>query len=127
MTALLGSAPITFTAPFISLEVASRIGGGMYDKVGAKHPVSLGLAAVAVGLWLWASELSKLYPCPLVPPKEHSLPEGKRLYTVACATCHGKDGRCETPAARAHCISYRLPRCLGPRRYPLELGGDRLS
>jgi len=28
--------------------------------VGAKHPVSLGLAAIAVGLWLWATELSSL-------------------------------------------------------------------
>ena len=45
---------------FYSFFIASRIGGGMYDKVGAKHPVSLGLAAIAVGLWLWASELSKL-------------------------------------------------------------------
>src|ERR1051326_5066989 len=33
----------------------------------------------------------------------------------------------ETPPARAHCVSHRLPRCLGARRYPLELGGDRVS
>jgi EmrB/QacA subfamily drug resistance transporter len=45
---------------FYSFFIASRIGGGMYDKIGAKHPVSIGLAAVAVGLWLWASELSSL-------------------------------------------------------------------
>ncbi len=45
---------------FYSFFIASRIGGGMYDKLGAKHPVSIGLAAVAVGLWLWASELSSL-------------------------------------------------------------------
>ena len=45
---------------FYSFFIASRIGGGMYDKVGAKHPVTLGLAAVAVGLWLWGSELSDL-------------------------------------------------------------------
>src|SRR6478736_4367335 len=45
---------------FYSFFIASRIGGGMYDKIGAKHPVSIGLAAIAVGLWLWASELSKL-------------------------------------------------------------------
>jgi fucose permease len=45
---------------FYSFFIASRIGGGMYDKMGAKHPVSLGLAAIAVGLWLWATELSSL-------------------------------------------------------------------
>ena len=45
---------------FYSFFIASRIGGGMYDKVGAKHPVTLGLAAIAGGLALWASELSEL-------------------------------------------------------------------
>ncbi len=45
---------------FYSFFIASRIGGGMFDKVGAKHPVTLGLAAIAVGLWLWGSELSDL-------------------------------------------------------------------
>ena len=45
---------------FYSFFIASRIGGGMYDKVGAKHPVTLGLAAIAVGMWLWATELSSL-------------------------------------------------------------------
>ncbi len=45
---------------FYSFFIASRIGGGMYDRLGAQHPVSIGLAAVAVGLWLWASELSSL-------------------------------------------------------------------
>ena len=45
---------------FYSFFIASRIGGGMYDKVGAKHPVTLGLAAITVGLWLWGSELSSL-------------------------------------------------------------------
>jgi fucose permease len=45
---------------FYSFFIASRIGGGMYDKVGAKQPVTLGLAAIAVGLWLWATELSSL-------------------------------------------------------------------
>jgi EmrB/QacA subfamily drug resistance transporter len=45
---------------FYSFFIASRIGGGMFDKFGAKHPVTLGLAAIAVGLWLWGSELSDL-------------------------------------------------------------------
>jgi fucose permease len=45
---------------FYSFFIASRIGGGMYDKIGAKHPVTLGLAAIAVGLWLWGSELPDL-------------------------------------------------------------------
>jgi EmrB/QacA subfamily drug resistance transporter len=45
---------------FYSFFIASRIGGGMFDKVGAKHPVTLGLAAITVGLWLWGSELSEL-------------------------------------------------------------------
>ena len=45
---------------FYSFFIASRIGGGMLDRVGAKQPVTLGLAAIAVGLWLWGSELSSL-------------------------------------------------------------------
>jgi EmrB/QacA subfamily drug resistance transporter len=45
---------------FYSFFVASRIGGGMIDKVGAKHPVTLGLAGIAIGMALWASELSEL-------------------------------------------------------------------
>jgi MFS family permease len=32
----------------------------MMDKLGPRHPVSLGLAAIAVGLWLWAGELTTL-------------------------------------------------------------------
>jgi hypothetical protein len=45
---------------FYSFFIASRVGGGMMDRVGAKHPVTLGLLATAVGLGLWASELSSL-------------------------------------------------------------------
>jgi MFS family permease len=45
---------------FYSFFIASRIGGGMFDKVGPKHPTTLGLLAIAVGLWLWGSELSEL-------------------------------------------------------------------
>jgi DHA2 family multidrug resistance protein-like MFS transporter len=32
----------------------------MLDKFGPKHPVTLGLLALAAGLWLWGSELPKL-------------------------------------------------------------------
>jgi EmrB/QacA subfamily drug resistance transporter len=45
---------------FYSFFIASRIGGGMVDKIGAKHPVTLGLAGIAIGMALWASELSDL-------------------------------------------------------------------
>jgi len=45
---------------FYSFFIASRIGGGMMDKVGPKHPVCLGLAALTVGMALWASELTNL-------------------------------------------------------------------
>jgi EmrB/QacA subfamily drug resistance transporter len=45
---------------FYSFFIASRIGGGMLDRVGAKHPVSLGMLGVAIGLTLWASELPDL-------------------------------------------------------------------
>ncbi len=45
---------------FYSFFAASRIGGGMLDKTGAKIPVSLGLLGIAVGLWLWGGELSEL-------------------------------------------------------------------
>jgi EmrB/QacA subfamily drug resistance transporter len=45
---------------FYSFFVASRIGGGMLDKTGAKHPVTLGFLLLAVGLWLWAGELPDL-------------------------------------------------------------------
>jgi EmrB/QacA subfamily drug resistance transporter len=45
---------------FYSFFIASRIGGGMLDKLGPKHPVCLGFAALAVGLYLWGSELTTL-------------------------------------------------------------------
>src|SRR5213078_3733080 len=45
---------------FYSFFIASRIGGGMLDRVGPKHPVTLGFLALAVGLWLWGSELTDL-------------------------------------------------------------------
>ena len=45
---------------FYSFFVASRIGGGMLDRLGPKHPVCLGFAALAVGLYLWGNELTTL-------------------------------------------------------------------
>ncbi len=45
---------------FYSFFIASRVGGGLMDKKGAKHPVCLGLAAGAGGMALWASEMPKL-------------------------------------------------------------------
>ena len=45
---------------FYSFFIASRIGGGMMDKLGAKRPVTLGLGLLTVGLALWASELSNM-------------------------------------------------------------------
>jgi EmrB/QacA subfamily drug resistance transporter len=45
---------------FYSFFIASRIGGGMMDRLGAKRPVTLGLGLLTVGLALWASELSNM-------------------------------------------------------------------
>jgi EmrB/QacA subfamily drug resistance transporter len=45
---------------FYAFFVASRIGGGMLDKTGPKHPVTLGFLALVVGLWLWGNELPDL-------------------------------------------------------------------
>src|SRR5919204_393262 len=45
---------------FYSFFVAARVGGKWMDKWGAKKPVALGLAAGAVGMILWASELDGL-------------------------------------------------------------------
>ncbi len=45
---------------FYSFFVASRIGGGMLDRLGPKHPVCLGFAALAIGLYLWGNELTTL-------------------------------------------------------------------
>ena len=45
---------------FYSFFIASRIGGGWMDKYGAKRPVTLGLLAGAIGMALWASELTDL-------------------------------------------------------------------
>jgi EmrB/QacA subfamily drug resistance transporter len=52
---------------FYSFFIASRIGGGMLDKVGPKHPVTLGFAALAVGLYLWGNELTGLTDNGTVP------------------------------------------------------------
>jgi EmrB/QacA subfamily drug resistance transporter len=42
---------------FIGFFAAARIGGGWYDKVGPKRPVSLGFLLGAVGLIVWAREM----------------------------------------------------------------------
>lgn len=52
---------------FYSFFIASRIGGGMLDRLGAKHPTTLGILAVAIGLTLWASEITNLSPSSTVP------------------------------------------------------------
>src|SRR3954454_7118332 len=44
----------------LSFFIASRIGGGMLDKFGPKHPVTLGFGVLTVGLYLWGSELTTL-------------------------------------------------------------------
>ncbi len=45
---------------FYSFFVASRVGGGWYDKAGAKKPVTLGFALAAAGMIVWGGELSEL-------------------------------------------------------------------
>ncbi|MGZ5325178.1 MAG: MFS transporter [Solirubrobacterales bacterium] len=45
---------------FYSFFVASRIGGGWMDASGAKRPVTVGLLVGAVGMAIWATELSEL-------------------------------------------------------------------
>src|SRR3954451_4356452 len=45
---------------FYPYFIASRIGGGWLDKVGAKIPTVLGLLTTTVGLALWAYEVPDL-------------------------------------------------------------------
>jgi Na+/melibiose symporter-like transporter len=52
-----GFSILTVFYPFF---IASRIGGGWLDKVGAKIPTVLGLLTTAVGMGLWAYELPDL-------------------------------------------------------------------
>jgi EmrB/QacA subfamily drug resistance transporter len=52
-----GFSILTVFYPFF---IASRIGGGWLDKVGAKVPTVLGLLTTAVGLGIWAYELPDL-------------------------------------------------------------------
>ncbi len=52
---------------FYSFFIASRIGGGMLDRFGAKHPTTLGMLGIAIGLTLWASELPDLSHSATVP------------------------------------------------------------
>jgi EmrB/QacA subfamily drug resistance transporter len=47
---------------FYSFFVASRIGGGWMDKGGAKKPVSIGFLLGAIGMVVWAGNLSELSP-----------------------------------------------------------------
>lgn len=47
-----------------------------------------------------ASEIMRVYPAPLAAPDSASLEAGRALYTRACASCHGPDGRADTEAAR---------------------------
>jgi EmrB/QacA subfamily drug resistance transporter len=45
---------------FYSFFIASRIGGGWMDKDGPRKPITLGFLAGAIGMAIWASELSEL-------------------------------------------------------------------
>jgi high-affinity iron transporter len=45
-------------------------------------------------------DLLKAYPVPLGPRKAPDAELGNRLYAQNCASCHGLDGRADTPAAR---------------------------
>lgn len=45
---------------FIGFMIASRIGGGIFDKRGAKIPLTVGGAAGVVGFLWWASKLTQL-------------------------------------------------------------------
>ena len=45
---------------FYSFFVASRIGGGWMDKGGAKRPVVIGFLAGAIGMVVWAQQLTEL-------------------------------------------------------------------
>jgi EmrB/QacA subfamily drug resistance transporter len=45
---------------FIGFVVAAQIGGRMLDRIGAKRPVVLGCGLAAVGLYLWAGQVTHL-------------------------------------------------------------------
>ncbi len=45
---------------FIGFVVAAQIGGRMLDRIGAKRPVVLGCVVAAVGLYLWAGQVTHL-------------------------------------------------------------------
>jgi EmrB/QacA subfamily drug resistance transporter len=45
---------------FYSFFVAARIGGGMMDRGGAKKPVAIGFLLGAIGMVVWAGNLSEL-------------------------------------------------------------------
>lgn len=45
---------------FIGYFVGAQLGGRMLDKIGAKRPVVVGCVLAAVGLWLWASDMTGL-------------------------------------------------------------------
>ena len=45
---------------FYTFFAGSRVGGALYDKVGAKHPVSLGFLVGTIGMVIWAQQLSEL-------------------------------------------------------------------
>jgi hypothetical protein len=45
---------------FTGFVIAAQIGGRMLDRTGAKHPVTLGCALSAMGLWLWARTVADL-------------------------------------------------------------------
>lgn len=47
---------------FYSFFVAARIGGAWMDKYGAKKPVSIGFLLGAIGMVVWAGNLSELSP-----------------------------------------------------------------
>ena len=45
---------------FIGYFVGAQLGGRMLDRIGAKRPVVAGCVLAAVGLWLWASDMTGL-------------------------------------------------------------------
>ena len=62
-------------------------------------------------------QIGAAYPAQLAPPGAISTSEGVRLYRQACASCHGADGRSNTPAARL--LKPRPPRLDRARLGPL--------
>jgi EmrB/QacA subfamily drug resistance transporter len=54
------SASLVLLYFFLGFVAAAQIGGRMLDRTGAKRPVVLGCVLAAVGLWLWAGQVTSL-------------------------------------------------------------------